>query len=101
MTGATKLGYWRLGYSDTGGSDTGGLEATRLAGQGLEAWGDCLLVGVGDWLCSHTLDALERSADKDSQDLERILDWDRICQRNPNIPSGFCIWTRFVYKFDD
>ena len=63
VPGATKLGYWRLGYSDTGGSDTGGLEATRLAGQGLEAWGDCWLVGVGDWLCSHTLDALERSAD--------------------------------------
>ena len=63
MPGATKLGYWRLGCSDTGGSDTGGLEATRLAGQGLEAWGDCWLVGVGDWLCSHTLDALERSAD--------------------------------------
>ena len=57
MPGATKLGYWRLGCSDTGGSDTGGLEATRLAGQGLEAWGDCWLVGVGDWLCSHTLDA--------------------------------------------
>jgi hypothetical protein len=43
----------------------GGSEATRLAGQGLQAkawrlgfdWGDCWLVGVGAGLCSHTLDA--------------------------------------------
>ena len=35
---------------------------------------------------------------KDSEDLKRILDWDRICQRNPNISRGLWIWTKFVSK---